>query len=268
MIYKDSIHELWKHTAESHYLTSHWKPSILGSQIIESFFLIDNRDNQLVPAYILPDICPHIVIHEFSEQLNDKIQIKLIGPRTTGFLINRKNRKRTFIVRLKPDALFKLFKIPACEFKDQSAFLMELLPHRKNALKKIQFLINDKKHPFLIFSTFEKTLLTELLNHFPKQLPCFIEFVSNNLPNVQLKNASDHIGVSERYLRKICSQHIGLPPKRIVRIKRFTLSLKKRLCHPNYTWSDIAHLSGYVDHSHMIAEYQQLMGRTPVQMFS
>ena len=268
MIYQPDLHEFWKSADRWPKGKMQWDPSFKGSVFFENYFLIDNRLNHHIPVYILPDICGHIIIHEFNVLEQTKIQIKLIGPRTTGFLIDRKNRKRTFILRLKPNAIYRLFGIPSDEFVNCSVFLNDILETKVPELEDVLFLVNIGAHPSALFSEIENVLIKQINDFFPRQLQPFINLCSKNLESKNVKTAAAEIGISERYLRKICHQHIGVAPNKIFRIQRFTDSLKKRLQFPNYTWSDVAHLSGYVDHSHLIAEYQQLMGCTPVQMFS
>ena len=267
MTYHSDMHELWKQGDEKQIKPMQWNPSIAGSSFFEKYFLIDNCDCQVLPVYILPDICPHIIVYEFYSSSKEKIQIKLVGPRTTGFLIDRENRKRTFILRLKPSAFYQLFNMPASLFTNRSEILTEVLSSVNYLINELQQLLSNQVYPYQIFRTIENILIKHRIDKSPKVLSPFFEFISNDREVMRVQSAANYIGVSERYLRKVCTQQVGLSPKQIIRINRFTHSLKKRLQYPNYSWSDVAHLSGYVDQSHLIAEYQQLMSRTPVQLF-
>ncbi|WP_214318291.1 helix-turn-helix domain-containing protein [Nonomuraea sediminis] len=73
------------------------------------------------------------------------------------------------------------------------------------------------------------------------------------------------LAVSERHLRDLFSDGIGLPPKRFQRIAR----LRKVLARGGTRhWAQLAVTAGYYDQSHMTAEFRTLMGITPAAYFA
>jgi AraC-like DNA-binding protein len=65
-------------------------------------------------------------------------------------------------------------------------------------------------------------------------------------------------GVSERYLRRIFTQTVGIPPKHFARINR----VRNVLTRPG-SWSTVATEAGYFDQSHLVAEFRSIMRVTP-----
>ncbi|RJL24000.1 helix-turn-helix domain-containing protein [Bailinhaonella thermotolerans] len=71
-----------------------------------------------------------------------------------------------------------------------------------------------------------------------------------------------HLAVSERHLRTVFADAIGLSPKHFERIERVRQALL--LAHDQGPrWADLAAATGYYDQSHMTAEFRTLMGVTP-----
>jgi methylphosphotriester-DNA--protein-cysteine methyltransferase len=65
-------------------------------------------------------------------------------------------------------------------------------------------------------------------------------------------------GVSERYLRRVFTQGVGISPKHFARISR----VRKVLGRPG-SWSAVAAEAGDFDQSHLVAEFRSIMRVTP-----
>lgn len=268
MVYNSSLHELWK--ADERLLKNKisFSISLEHHPFFENYFLVDNADRLNLPVYILPDKCAHLLIHEWQEATNKRLQIKLVGSRSSGFCINRQKRKRTHIFRLRPETLFCWLSIPSYHFTDKSFSLEEILPHKRENTTILLEKIKEQKNPETIFQSLQQLLFNKQRYCEPPALILrLLQISKENSSLLKVSQLARQLGISDRYLRKICQEQLGQSPKQLLRIDRFTRSLQNRLEYREYTWSDIAHLSGFTDHSHLIAEYQQLVGRTPVAMF-
>jgi len=68
------------------------------------------------------------------------------------------------------------------------------------------------------------------------------------------------LAVSERRLRDLFTDGVGLPPKQLARIER----VRAVLAHDGRRhWAELAAESGYYDQSHLTAEFRRLMGVPP-----
>ncbi|HWD77815.1 MAG TPA: helix-turn-helix domain-containing protein [Kribbella sp.] len=70
--------------------------------------------------------------------------------------------------------------------------------------------------------------------------------------------AAARLGVSERYLRRVFRQAVGVSPKHFARITRVRSVLGQRA-----RWAEAAAYAGYSDQSHLIADFRALMHVTP-----
>lgn len=66
--------------------------------------------------------------------------------------------------------------------------------------------------------------------------------------------------ISERRLRTLFADDVGLSPKHFARIGRVRAVLATA---SNRRWADVAAAAGYYDQSHMTAEFRHLMGVSP-----
>lgn len=83
--------------------------------------------------------------------------------------------------------------------------------------------------------------------------------------NLDIGSLTDELGCSRRYLIGAFNDHVGVPPKLFARILRF-----QRACSLAESgllgWSEIAQRTGYYDHAHLIRDFHQFAGRTPVRL--
>jgi AraC-like DNA-binding protein len=74
--------------------------------------------------------------------------------------------------------------------------------------------------------------------------------------------ASD-LGVSSRHLRSLFLEHVGLSPKRALRITRFRAVFDASRTCSVVRWAALAATYGYCDQSHLVDEFHALVGESP-----
>ncbi|WP_432880315.1 helix-turn-helix transcriptional regulator [Kribbella sp. CA-245084] len=109
-----------------------------------------------------------------------------------------------------------------------------------------------------------------LVGQLPHRLPGRVEFVSNAIAELtpgaggmraprRVDETAAALGVSDRYLRRVFRQAVGVSPKHFARITR----VRNVIGQPRESWADTAAYAGYTDQSHLIADFRSLMGVTP-----
>lgn len=82
------------------------------------------------------------------------------------------------------------------------------------------------------------------------------------LPRIEALAAELH--ASQRNLRRVFHEVVGMTPKAYARIVRFQHALRAaRETRAQLDWSEIASRTGYYDQSHLIADFRALTGSTP-----
>ena len=73
-------------------------------------------------------------------------------------------------------------------------------------------------------------------------------------------------GVSRQHLARAFAYHVGVSPKTFARVMRFRRAIAVAR-GGREGWADLAEELGYFDQSHMISEFREFAGDTPVPFF-
>jgi AraC-like DNA-binding protein len=94
-------------------------------------------------------------------------------------------------------------------------------------------------------------------------LPALAAFVHQSRGAVTVAELADSAGVSRQHLGRIFHEEVGMPPKLFCRLARFRAALACAARDGNDDGAGLAAELGYVDQSHMIAEFREFSGLTP-----
>lgn len=98
---------------------------------------------------------------------------------------------------------------------------------------------------------------------FAVDLPALAAFVQQRRGIVTVAELADCTGVSRQHLGRIFHEEVGLPPKLFCRLARFRAALACAGRDVIDSGAGLAAELGYVDQSHMIAEFREFSGLTP-----
>jgi AraC-like DNA-binding protein len=74
---------------------------------------------------------------------------------------------------------------------------------------------------------------------------------------------ANDLGVSERHLRRVFRETVGVSPKAFAKITRFRRAVCAARDDAYPRWASIAVATGYYDQAHLIAEFRAIAGVTP-----
>jgi AraC-like DNA-binding protein len=83
------------------------------------------------------------------------------------------------------------------------------------------------------------------------------------LASANVSTVADDLGVSERHLRRVFSESVGVGPKAYAKLVRFHRALRAARDDSAASWASIAAATGYYDQAHLIGEFQAISGATP-----
>ena len=86
---------------------------------------------------------------------------------------------------------------------------------------------------------------------------------AGRLPQASVNAVAADLGVSERHLRRIFWETLGVSPKAFARLTRFRHAVSLAAADARVTWAAIAAAAGYYDQAHLIAEFRTISGKTP-----
>lgn len=88
--------------------------------------------------------------------------------------------------------------------------------------------------------------------------------------NASMRDLAAQVMLSQRHLATLFHREMGLGPKAIARLMRFTRARRAvaQEVPRTSTLAQVAHRFGYADQSHLVRDFQQFTGRSPTQWLS
>jgi len=165
-------------------------------------------------------------------------------------------------VRFRPGMAREFFRVPSDELTDSVIPLDDLLGLRARELERR---LCDAR------SASEAARLLAASLHAPANAPNAVQRTIAALADTHgladLDFFSRAASLSPRQFRRRCLEESGLTPKHLCRILRFrrALNLGSR---QQRDWAAIAAETGYFDQAHLIRDFREFTGQTPMAVFS
>lgn len=86
-------------------------------------------------------------------------------------------------------------------------------------------------------------------------------------PNASLTFLAERACLSERQLRRLFLNYIGMPPKHLMRIQRCLVASQRILQTSERDFSSLIYQLGFTDHSHFYKEFKLFAGMSPSDFF-
>ena len=91
---------------------------------------------------------------------------------------------------------------------------------------------------------------------------------AERLRSANVTAVAGDLGVSERHLRRVFRETVGVSPKAFAKIMRFQHALRAARDGGRASWANIATAAGYYDQAHLLAEFRAIAGVTPRALLS
>lgn len=220
---------------------------------IEHFWIQQARSCPVERTWrIIPDANPHLIFVVSREDSCIRGRCFLIGPRSRFADVTTANRLLACGARLRPGALPSLTHFPASDFTDRSVLvedvfgapgklLMDQLDELRSAIPAIGRISDFLSHKFT-----GQTRVARL--PFGR--------------HTRVEDMAAQTGLPIRTLRSRLMEHVGLSPKRVLRIERLHRALVGSQGR-SIAWAEIAASSGFADQAHMTREFRDLLGESP-----
>ena len=76
---------------------------------------------------------------------------------------------------------------------------------------------------------------------------------------------ADMACLSERQLRRVFEDHVGMSPKRMLKVTRFLRAARSIQNLRGHDFTDIVYGMGYTDHSHFNKDFREFAGMSPTE---
>ncbi|MER6126094.1 helix-turn-helix domain-containing protein [Streptomyces sp. NPDC001795] len=212
----------------------------------------------------LPDAVTKVVVRVAVTGHRD---VLAVGPRVRASYHDSKILASCVELRLAPGTARPLLGIPAAELVGRVVPLGELPGGTARQLDhELRWLTPEEtvSHltdalPERLTATADRTR-TELVR-------AGVDAMSVRIGHVpgQVREVARELAVSERQLRNLFAEGVGLSPKHYARINRVRAVLTHATTAP---WAELAAATGYYDQSHMTSDFRALMGVPPRSYFT
>lgn len=165
-------------------------------------------------------------------------------------------------VRFRPGMARDFFRVSASELTD-AVILLDDLPGI--GARELEHRLSDVK------SSEEGARLLAASLRPPSCAPTPVQraiaAIAETRGTADLDSVSRQAGLSPRQFRRRCLEESGLTPKQLCRILRFRRALQLGGTVAR-DWAGIAAEAGYFDQAHLIRDFREFTGQTPMAVFS
>ncbi|WP_344283064.1 helix-turn-helix domain-containing protein [Actinomadura napierensis] len=213
------------------------------------------RPDTPLPVVHPPDATTALVYRRTGPHSGD---LHVVGPRSRATCHPGKKLPMAIRVRLRPGAARSVFDVPVSELRDRAVALTELWGARA---ARLQHQLNELPRTDTVLREIEGALL-ECLHDDPDPRNALLREAVESLSSTseRITELARRLSVSERHLRDLFTDRVGLAPKRFARVQRVRAVLAGA---GSARWAGLAATTGYYDQSHMAADFHALVGVTP-----
>ena len=198
-------------------------------------------------------------------QLKDKLPGTLItGPRSRVQVIDTEQQAEVMGIHFRPGGMRYLCKVSAGEFAEQDVALEQLWGRCAMDLREQLILAPTPKAKILLL----QRLLHERLSfdrppH--RAVPEALARLETGASPLKQSDLAAGLGLSHRRFIEVFTDSVGLSPKVYARLRRFQIALGVIHGTRGLDLADLAYDCGWYDQSHMIRDFKQFSGLTPLE---
>ncbi|HEX5168752.1 MAG TPA: helix-turn-helix domain-containing protein [Cyclobacteriaceae bacterium] len=253
-------------------LIKEFKPAGELSPYVVSFwegnFNINN--SPLLTQRVVPNGFVEIIFHISSLRCNlfkdcewsESPPYTIIGLHTQPYIVRFSGCVQVFGIRLKPEGIYNLFKIPSTVFNASHENLQDVLGSEFNTFCR-QLCEADETATRIALT--ERYLLKSVrknaidLNYVHRAA----EIIRSRKGLIVMDELSDEVCISRRQLERGFSANLGISPKHYMRLSRVNEVHKKLLREHDVNLMDMSYYCGYSDQAHFIREFKNFTGLAP-----
>lgn len=180
------------------------------------------------------------------------------GIKTQAFLAQPTSRFSLLGINLKMEACAALLPLPVNELIDLPVEAKLIFKDAESIHEKLLETLNFRKQCTLLLDWLQ-TLLSPPTKH--KLIRHVCASLREMPSESKIKEIARSLGISERHLRRLFLQQVGVSPARYLRLSRFIKTIY--LIPGSSSLTEIAHAAEYTDQAHFCRDFKEIAGMTP-----
>jgi AraC-like DNA-binding protein len=224
---------------------------------VESFSFVEAVGRRV----FLPDAYARILV--VTEPGARACQAYVVGPRA-GTMRKDAVRQEAFMLRLWPGAVPALMAIPTV---DVAATIVPLDAVWGRAATELVERLAEAPSRASRAAIVERTIVERVRGVSEACMLPRAWAAVDDLEVARVSTVAERVGVSERHLRRMFQNAVGLSPKAYLRVRRLRRALAHARKSAAQSWTRIAVDAGYFDQAHMVAEFRDLTGCSPTALW-
>ena len=185
------------------------------------------------------------------------------GPYSNFFLIDPLVHASIIGVHFRPGRAVPVLGMPASELADAHVDLKSLWGRTAAELRER---LCTAATPEKRFAEMEGVLLRRLRQPPPRHgaIPVALDALEQADPALKVRDLAGQVGLSQRWFIQLFTAEVGLTPKLYGRVRRFqrVRELVRQATQPD--WAALALSCGFFDQSHLIRDFEEFTGLSPV----
>src|SRR5262249_31080877 len=185
------------------------------------------------------------------------------GPYSNFFLIDPLQHASIIGVHFRPGRAVPVLGVPACELADAHVALENLWGRTAAELRER---LCTAAAPAKRFAVLEEVLLGRLRQPRPRHgaIPIALDAFEQADTAVKVRDVARRVGLSQRRFIQIFTAEVGLTPKLYGRVRRFQRVRELVRTATELDWALLALACGFFDQSHLIRDFEEFTGLSPV----
>jgi len=249
-----------------------YKPASPLSQYVEHIWQVTGSGVASSRQRVYPDGAMALVVHVgkpaisfFLDEETHRIPVPLLaGPYSRSFHIDPSQSPGVIGVLFRPGAARIFFPVAAHELHNIDIPLSDLYPAEADGLLNDACSASDEPAQL---RAVEQYLIEKLRNARP--IHPAVRYGVDQLSRAggvrRVRRIQTDTGLSHTRFIQLFREHVGLTPKLFCRVQRFRHLLDRIEKHSAVNWAELAADCGYFDQAHLIHDFREFAGVTPLE---
>jgi AraC-like DNA-binding protein len=243
------------------------EPRGSAQRAIECYWIIHDTDVTPVKQKIIPDGFVEIIFHfgdNYRINLGGKWQRQaksLFAGQIKGhFYLENTGATNIIGIKLKPAAVAHLFGTSMKPFTGRVVELKQAVGSRMKDLEAaIRKTVDDDRRLTLIEDFFSAKC-----DSYPEDHPVdrALDMIFSKKGMIPVSDICKELSVGDRYVQQLFQKYVGLSPKFLARIVRFSY-IFQLIKENSPDWAGVVYEAGYYDQSHFIKNFKAFTGEDP-----